>query len=109
METGESLSSFEVIERAKKGEKPAVRALSEMASYLSLGLMNLLHLFNPDVIALSGGIPTHYPELIKTVEKRTKEISFPQPARDFSLKLAGLGVFSGAYGALQLSLKFIKL
>ena len=103
METGESLSSFEVIERAKKGEKPAVRALSEMASYLSLGLMNLLHLFNPDVIALSGGIPAHYPELLETVEKRTKEISFPQPARDFSLKLARLGEFSGAVGALLIA------
>ena len=103
METGESISSFKVIERAKKGEKAALRALSEMASYLSLGLMNLLHLFNPDIVALSGGIPTHYPELLEKVERKTKEIAFPQPARDFSLKLARLGEFSGAVGALLIA------
>ena len=103
METGESVSSFEVIDRAKEGEESAVRAISGMASYFSLGLMNLLHIFNPDLVSLSGGIPTHYPELIDVVEGKVKEISFSQPARDFSLKLARLGEFSGALGALLLS------
>ncbi len=103
METGESVSSFEVIERAKNGEEAAVRALAGMASYLSLGLMNLIHLFNPQIVALSGGIPAHYPEFIEMVEKKTKEISFSQPAKDFSLKRAFLGEFSGAMGAFLLS------
>jgi len=106
METGESVSSFEVIERAKSGEEAAVRALAGMASYLSLGLMNLLHLFNPQVVALAGGIPVHYPQLVETVEKKTKELSFSQPAKDFSLKLATLGEFSGALGALLFSLTY---
>lgn len=98
--TGKSLSSFEIVERAKLGEEEARKALLEMASYLSFGVMNLLHIFNPDVVVVSGGIPARYPELLNSVERKVREMAFSQPASDFRLKPARLGEFSGATGAL---------
>ncbi|SMO48924.1 glucokinase [Balnearium lithotrophicum] len=104
METGECASSFEVIERAKNRETEALKSIDEMSDYLTVGIASLIHLFNPDVVAISGGIPASYPELLKTTEQKVKKRAFKQPASDFSLKLAELGEFSGAFGALLLTM-----
>ncbi len=72
METGECVSSFEVIERAKNRETEALKSIDEMSDYLSVGIASLIHLFNPDVVAISGGIPASYPELLKTTEEKVK-------------------------------------
>jgi predicted NBD/HSP70 family sugar kinase len=74
-----------------------------MSDYLSVGIVSLIHLFNHDVVAISGGIPASYPELLKTTEEKVKKRAFKLPASDFSLKLAELGEFSGAFGALLLN------
>jgi len=103
MKTGNCVSSFEIIERAKVGEAEALESIDEMTDYLSVGITNLLHIFNPDVVALSGGIPTSYPQLLKVTEKKVKKRAFKQPTSDFLLKLAELGEFSGAFGAFLLS------
>lgn len=99
---GEKLSSFEIIERAKRKDEKALKTMERMSFYLSIGITNLIHIFNPDVVALSGGIPAHYPQIVKTTEEKVKSFAFKQPASDFSLKLAELSEFSGAIGALYL-------
>jgi len=101
-EFGEKLSSFEIIEKAKEGEKRAIKTVERMAFYLSVGITNLIHIFNPDVVVLSGGIPAHYPELLKITKEKVKLLAFNQPASDFSLRQAKLSEFSGAFGALYL-------
>ena len=103
MKTGICISSFQVINLAKESDELALESILEMTDYLSIGIVNLLHLFNPDVISLSGGIPSTYPEIIKLTEEKVKERAFKQPVSDFSLKLSELGEFSGAFGALLLA------
>ncbi len=96
---GECPPSFEIIERAKVGEREAVESLSKLADYLSTGIVNILHIFNPDRIVLSGGIAAHYPALVEEVRKLALQRAFRLPASVFELKVAGLGEFSGAVGA----------
>ncbi len=96
---GDSISSFEIIDRAKKGDEKSQKVVDSMVDFLSVGLVNVVHTFNPDVVVLSGGIVDHYPEIVTKAEGRLKGLAFPLPARDVVLRRAKLGEFSGAIGA----------
>ncbi len=98
--TDRHIPSSEIILMANEGKKEAMESLEEFSKYLAYGLMNIVHLFNPDKILLAGGIPEHYPAIIEMVYADLKKLSFPLPFRDVSIGSAKLGEFSGAYGAL---------
>ncbi len=98
--TDKHIPSSEIILLANEGNETAMESLEEFSRYLAYGLMNLVHLFNPDKILLSGGIPEHYPALVEMATADLKTLSFPLPFRDVSIEIAKLGEFSGAYGAL---------
>jgi len=97
------LSSPEIIALANKGDEKALEAFEIFNDYLSTGLMNIVHIFNPDKILLSGGIPEHYPLIIKMAYSKLKEKAFPLSIESVDIALAKLGEFSGAYGALALT------
>jgi len=99
----EKLSSFEIIKRAKERDEKSMKAISSMIDFLSIGLVNLVHVFNPDVIILSGGIVDHYPELVIDSRERLKKEAFKLPASDVDVRRATLGEFSGAVGAYLLA------
>ncbi len=98
--TDKHIPSSEIIILANEGNEIAMESLEEFSRYLAYGLMNLVHLFNPDKIILSGGIPEHYPALVEMATADLKKLAFPLPFRDVEIGLSKLGEFSGAYGAL---------
>ncbi|TCK06263.1 ROK family protein [Phorcysia thermohydrogeniphila] len=101
--SGRKLPSHEVIQRALLGEPEAKQAVGKMVEYLSVGVMNLVHIFNPDVVVLAGGIPSNYPEIVDMTERLVREKAFPLTLKELTIKLAELGEFSGAIGAWMLS------
>lgn len=103
--TDKHIPSSEIILLANEGNETAMESLEEFSKYLAYGLTNLVHLFNPDKILLSGGIPEHYPALVEMAAADLKTLSFPLPFRDVSIEIAKLGEFSGAYGALGFAKK----
>ena len=105
MKTHKFLSSTEIILEANEGKTEAMDSLKEFSNYLSVGLMNLTHLFNPDCIVLAGGMPEHYPLLTELATSELKNIVFPLPFRDLEIKKAELGEFSGAFGAVEFAEK----
>ncbi len=97
--TGKQKSSFEIIEEARKGKEGALGALKELSKYLSVGITNLLHTFNPDRLALSGGIVANFPEIVDWCKEEVERRSFKPTLSGFKLVNAELGEFSGAIGA----------
>jgi Transcriptional regulator/sugar kinase len=69
------------------------------SDYLSIGIMNIAHIFNPDKILLAGGIIEYYPDILEIVREKQKSY-FPLPLRDLKIDMARLGSWSGAFGAL---------
>ncbi len=98
--TDEKKTSGEIIILANSGNRDALRALEIFSENLSIGLMNITHIFNPDTILLAGGIPENYPAVVDLTVSNLKKIAFHLPFRDLTVKKAGLGEFSGAFGAL---------
>lgn len=100
---GEEVSSADVINRAKFGEREAALAMEEFSESLSSVIMNIVHIINPDVVVLSGGIQEHYPEVVSLTRDRVKNRVIPSCAKGLKIEPAILGEYAGAWGALELA------
>lgn len=56
LEDSEDLTAEDVATAASKGDKVALDALAGAGHALGTGLANIVHLFNPEVIAVGGGV-----------------------------------------------------
>ncbi len=106
VESGSFLSSFDIIKLAKKGDSVAVKVFDVFTDYLSLGIMNLTHVFNPDKILLSGGIIENYPKLMDDLKVKSESLIFQLPKRDLQIDISKLGSWSGSYGALAYAINY---
>ncbi|MDQ7082804.1 MAG: ROK family protein [Aquificota bacterium] len=97
---GEELSDYEIVRRAKEGEKTALRAVDSFKEFLSLGLMNMVHLFNPDTIVLGGGLIDSMLFALEDLEDRVKSLSEALPSSCLRLRFSKAGGLLGARGAL---------
>ncbi len=109
LKTGYYKTSFEIISSANQGKQEEIETIEEFSRYLSIGLMNIVHMLNPDKILLIGGIIENYPLIEELVYSDLKKLAFPLPFRDLEIKKGSLGEFSGAYGALALAEKSLSL
>ncbi len=105
LKTKNKTNSNEIINLALKKNQDAKNSLIDFSHYLSIGIVNLIHLFNPDKIILAGGIITHYPLLINEIKKRINQLAFTTTTHDLIIQNSLLGEYSGAFGALELALK----
>ncbi|MFS0920163.1 ROK family transcriptional regulator [Brevibacillus sp. 179-C 1.1 NHS] len=69
----------------------AVSILEETASYLASGLVNLIHLFNPEVIILGGEIAFENELLIAKVKEYVAEYAHDILAEDLEIRPNSLG------------------
>ncbi len=101
---GGEARDFEISRKALEGEDIALRAVEKFKEYLLTGLMNMVHIFNPDILVLGGGVVENLKPLLGDMEERLKDISVGLPASCVHLHFSSAGEFLGARGALA----FIK-
>jgi predicted NBD/HSP70 family sugar kinase len=102
-------TAFEVVERARKGDEAAIAAIQRAGILLGVSLANLVNIFNPECIVLSG------PDtdatilagdlLLQPMQRSLKQHTFSQIAKDLHLKVERLGFESWARGAGSLVLR----
>jgi glucokinase len=88
-----------VDDAARRGDKLAQDAIVQMAYYLGVGMVNIVNIFNPEMVVISGGMAVLGEVLIAPgrimVEKRPFSIN-AQAAR---VVIGSLGNEAGVYGA----------
>ena len=61
-----------VTQEAARGDELARRVLQETATSLGLGIVNILHIFDPEMVILGGGVAHNlhlfYPTIVRTVQ-----------------------------------------
>ena len=99
-----SLTAETVFQAAAQGDGLAIRILDDAVSALSVGLVNLLHLYNPDLIVLGGGVTNGLVELdlVDQVQERMLARAMSQRHRDVTLVTSTLGDAVGMVGAASL-------
>ncbi|WP_461828962.1 ROK family protein [Aquifex sp.] len=98
--TGVRLPDHKIAELAKKGDKKALEVVERFKEYLSLGLMNSVHIFNPDCVVLGGGVIKTFKEFLEDVPERVKSMVENLPASCVEIVFSKADEFMGARGAL---------
>ena len=98
------ITAEQVLAAAGEGDALATRILDGVLDSLSLGFSNLLHLYNPDLLVMGGGVSLGLDRmgLLPRIEDGTKARAMSDGHREFSLVASALGDAPGMLGAASL-------
>lgn len=99
----ENIDARIIAEAAKKGDIIALNAIRQASYYLGLGLINLIHIFNPQLIVIGGGVSSIGNLYLLPAKKLVRERAFALPAKNVRIVRAKLGKNSGVIGAACLA------
>lgn len=98
-----------VSEAAAAGDKLAINAFRRAGKYLGLGIVNLLHLFNPRMIVLGGSVTKAGPLLFEPMWEAIRAKAMPGYLEGLAIVPAALGDDVGLLGALALAVTELGL
>jgi len=93
-----------VAEAAKNGDELAVRALERAGTYIGRALADVLHMFNPSIVIIGGGVSQSGDLLMKSVRiSMEAHVMNTHYLDNLTLTTAALGDETGLLGALALA------
>ena len=92
-------SAAQVIAAAQAGNAEAAALLGEAGRSVGLALVGVIHLFNPEVIVLGGGLIHAGALLLAPIQAAIDRHAISAPRRRVRLALAALGDDAGLWGA----------
>ncbi len=98
-QSGSPVSAQLVYEAAQGGDPLAEELIANVAHYLGVGLMNLVHIFNPDIIVLGGGMMQMGEMLLGPARQVLEERGLELPVRRVRIVVSELGDRVGVLGA----------
>ena len=90
-----------ICELAQQGDELALKAVEHEAYYLGLGLANLINLFTPDAIVLSGSVMKSAPLFLDRIREVIRSGCRFVPVEKTQLTLASLGESTNLIGAAR--------
>ncbi|MCP2597484.1 ROK family protein, partial [Candidatus Aminicenantes bacterium AC-335-G13] len=102
------LTSKDVFERAKAGEKEALRAFSIAGYFLGLGLASIINFLNPEKIILGGGVMEAGDLLLKPALEEAKKRAYKKAIECCEIRKASLGNKAGIIGSALWAAENIK-
>jgi glucokinase len=99
-----TIDSETVLEEAGRGDGLALSILEDVIMALSVGLANLLHLYNPDLVVLGGGVTGGLNQLglLPRINSLTLQRAMSDRHKEFHLVASQLGDAVGMVGAARL-------
>lgn len=98
----EQITAKNIAEAAAAGDPLAVDIWEETIFYLSLGISNIIVMFEPEAIIIGGGVSMTGEQLFRPLRQHINKHVKILPAEKVQILHAGLGAESGVYGALAL-------
>src|SRR5580658_4134902 len=95
------ITAKKICELAQRGDEVALQAVEHEAYYLGLGLANLINLFTPDAIVLSGSVMKSAPLFLDRIRAVIRRGCRFVPAEKCELTLASLGDDTNLIGAAR--------
>jgi len=95
----ENITAKKVGVAARDGDSLALEVISEAATYLGVGMVNLVNIFNPEIIIVGGGMAKMGDLLLEPAREVVRERACSLSAQMVRIVLAQLGDDAGAFGA----------
>jgi len=91
-----------ITQAAKKGDKLSIQIWAIVAEYLSVGLVMVVNVFNPQIIVIGGGIAEAGKFLFDPLRKKVRENAIAVSSKAVHIVKAKLGNDAGIIGAAEL-------
>jgi len=101
----EDITAEEIGVAARGGDSLALDIIAEAATYLGVGLVNLVNIFNPEMIIVGGGVAELGELLLEPARQVVRERAFPVSTRAVRIVPAELGDEAGVRGAAVFALE----
>jgi glucokinase len=98
-----ALTARDVASVARKGDPAARKIFADAAHYLGLGITSVIHLLNPEIVVIGGGLSETGPLLFEPVRNVVRERAQAHLANFVKIVPAALGRNVGLYGALAVA------
>jgi glucokinase len=92
-----------VVRSALQGDELALSILGETASYLGMGIANIISILNPQVVVLGGGLMNAGEYVLDRIRHETRRWAQPMAAKQCRIELTSLGDDAGVLGAARLA------
>jgi len=96
------LTAEMVGQAAHQGDKVALQAIERAAYYLGIGVLNLIHIFDPGIVILGGGVSKLGSLLFRPVRQLVHERAITSVQRETPIVPAALGDEVGLLGGVAL-------
>jgi len=101
----EDITAEKVAVAAKGGDPLALGIINKAATYLGMGMVNLVNIFNPEMIVVGGGVAKMGDLLLNPARGVVREKAFPVSAEAVSIVSSQLGSDAGILGAAIFALQ----
>jgi glucokinase len=98
----QELNAKLIFDCAKAGDELSNKAVKRLVKYLSLGIINLINILDPQIIALGGGVANAGQYLLDLVKEDVKKNQYYRELPIGKIVLAELGNKAGIIGAAML-------
>ena len=98
----DKLNAKHVMDCAKAGDPAAVKVFDDYVTYLCVGFVSLINLYDPEIIALGGGVSAAGDFLLDAINKKLPSMVFYKTMPYAKIALATLGNDAGIIGAAML-------
>ena len=94
-------SGRKLFEAANSGNEEAVRLIDDWTCEVAFGIAGLIHIFNPEVILIGGGVSAQEELVILPIRKKVYEFIMEDFRENLVIKRASLGNDAGMVGAVK--------
>lgn len=95
----ENINAKMIFDAAKEGDQLGKETVDRMIKYLSIGIINVCNILDPEIIAIGGGVSKAGDYLIKRLKTEVSNMFFTPNIKYGDIVLAQLGNEAGILGA----------
>ncbi len=106
--TLDGFSAKNVMNAARNKDALGLKVLERVSTVLGIAIGNLIHIFNPQIIVIGGGVSQAGDVLLSAVKKRTRENVMRSFWGTYEIVLSDLVDDAGIYGAASMGFEEIK-
>lgn len=97
-------SNEQIYQLALSNDEDCIKMLEEVGEIIGIGLTNLIHVINPEVVILGGGVSKAGKFIMPSIQKTIKERGLSKEARETRIVTSKLGDDATPLGAVALLL-----
>ncbi|KEI06726.1 ROK family protein [Clostridium botulinum C] len=94
------ISGKDIFDKAKNNEKEYIDAIDKWSYDIAIGIKNIVHIFNPSLIIIGGGVSAQGDYLIKFIQKHMDKIIMPSFSQGLVIKTSPNGNKAGIMGSI---------